>query len=74
MKLAVKQCYQIGHFFISQKLVKTAKIEKFKYDILSVFQTIWYRCSAPLVLTKWTNLSKTFEKVGLLMLYRNSKT
>ena len=37
---------------IGQKLVKTAKIEKFKYDILSVFQTIWYRCTAPLVLTK----------------------
>ena len=35
MKLAVKQCYQTG-----QKLVENAKIEKFKRDILSNFQTM----------------------------------
>ena len=32
----VKQCYQIG-----LKLMKSAKIEKFKWDILGDFQTIW---------------------------------
>ena len=34
LKLAVKQCYQ------TRQLVENAKIKKFKYDILSNFQTI----------------------------------
>ena len=36
LKLVVKQCYQTG-----QKLVKNAKIEKLKCDILSNFPTMW---------------------------------
>ena len=30
LKLAVKQCYQKGYFLIGQKLVESAKIEKFE--------------------------------------------
>ena len=43
MKLAVKQCYQTGQLLIGQKLVENAKIQKFKCDILSDFQTMWKR-------------------------------
>ena len=38
LKLAVKQCYQ--SVLIGQKLVENAKIQKFKCDILSNFQTM----------------------------------
>ena len=38
LKFAVKQCYQIGHFWW-----KTPKIEKFICDILSDFQTLCFR-------------------------------
>ena len=37
LKLAVKQCYQTGQFFMGQKLAENAKIEKFKCDILGDF-------------------------------------
>ena len=39
LKLAVKQCYQTCQFLIGQKLVENAKIQKFKCDISSNFQT-----------------------------------
>ena len=39
LNLAVKQCYQTGHFF-GQKLGENAKIEKLKCDILGDFQTL----------------------------------
>ena len=40
LKLAVKQFYQTGKFLIGQKLVENAKIQKFKCDNLSNFQTL----------------------------------
>ena len=42
LKLPVKQCYSVPRqvTYIGQKLVKNAKIEKFKCDILSNFQTL----------------------------------
>ena len=49
LKLAVKQCYQTGQFFIGQKLVENAKIEKLKCDILGDFQTLCI--SAPLIIS-----------------------
>ena len=39
LKFAVKQCYQI--VLIRQKLVEIARFQKFKWDILSNFQTMW---------------------------------
>ena len=41
LKLAVKQCYKQVSFKIAQKLVANARIQKFKCDILSNFQTMW---------------------------------
>ena len=42
LKLTVKQCYHLPgrSLLIGQKLVKDAKIEKLKCDILSNFQTL----------------------------------
>ena len=37
-KLSVKQCYQT-----EQEIVENAKIEKFKWDIVGDFQTMWNR-------------------------------
>ena len=37
LKLAVIQCYQLGEF----GMVENDKIEKFKWDILGDFQTMW---------------------------------
>ena len=43
LKLAVKQCYQTGQFQWDKKLVKNAKLQKFKCDILGDFQTLCSR-------------------------------
>ena len=43
LQLAVKQCYQTGQLLIRQKLVENVTLKKFKYDILSNFQTICSR-------------------------------
>ena len=40
LKLVVKQCYQIGHFFIEQKSVENVKIKNIKWDILRNIQTL----------------------------------
>ena len=40
LKLMVKQCYQTGHFWIRQKLMENAKIEKLKCDFLGDFHTL----------------------------------
>ena len=40
LKLAVKQSYQTGHFFIGQRLAENDKIQKFKWDIFGDFQTL----------------------------------
>ena len=48
---------------IGQKLVKNAKIEKLKCDILGDFQTLW----VPLMFTKCS-----VKKVALLILYSYS--
>ena len=41
LKFAVKQCYQTCQFSQDKKLLENAKNEKFKWDILSNFQTLW---------------------------------
>ena len=41
LKVAVKQCYQIGQFQLDKKLLENAKIEKPKCDIFADFQTLW---------------------------------
>ena len=48
LKLAVKQCYQTG-----QKLLESAKIEKFKWDILSNFRTLCKRSIFTFPFPKW---------------------
>ena len=40
LKLPFKQCYQTCNFLRGQKLVKKAKLQKCKCDILSYFQTL----------------------------------
>ena len=40
LKVVVKQCYQIGHFFIEQKSVENVKIKNIKWDILRNIQTL----------------------------------
>ena len=41
MKLPIKKVLPDRRYRIDQKLVENAKIEKFKWDILSNFQTMW---------------------------------
>ena len=53
LKLAVKQCYQTSQFFIGQKLVENAKIQKYKCDILSNFQTMCL----------WKKVENAFQKL-----------
>ena len=53
LKLAVKQCYQTGQFKIGQKLMKKAKVQKFKCDIFSNFQTMCYSLNLLLYLASF---------------------
>ena len=39
LKVAVKQCYQVGQFQLD--ILENAKIEKPKCDIFADFQTLW---------------------------------
>ena len=48
LKITVKQCYQTG-----KKLVENVEIEKFKWDILGDFQTMWLEQEKPTTLI-WT--------------------
>ena len=50
LKTRIKQCYQTGQF-IGQKLVENAKIQKFKCDILSNFQSCFFIVLGPMVIS-----------------------
>ena len=41
LKMAVKQCYQTGHFVIGPKIGRKGQNWIMKCDILSNFQTLW---------------------------------
>ena len=70
-----KQCYQTGNLYLG-KMVKNAKIEKFEWDILDGFQTMWisYKCTSSLYMMysgiklkeqQWPSSVMTASKISL---------